>query len=79
MSFFKPMTEMSSNKTVARLHALIWALIYGGLLLLILGIFVQRSSDEGDALGLTMMVAGGLMAVAGCALVVVRSKMKDAP
>jgi hypothetical protein len=32
-----------SNKNVARLQALIWVLIYGGLLTLVLGLSVQRT------------------------------------
>ena len=42
MSFFKPLTEVSSSKKVARLHALIWVFIYGGLLALVLGLSVGR-------------------------------------
>lgn len=76
MSFFKPLTEVAANKTVARLHTLIWVLIYGGLLTLVLGLTVQRSDD---ALGWSMLVGGGLVAAAGFALIYLRSKMKVEP
>lgn len=73
MSFFKPLTEPSANKSIARLHKIIWILIYGGLLTLTLGLFVQRSDD---ATGWFMVVCGGLVAAAGFALIYVRSTMK---
>ena len=76
MSFFKPLTEKSSNKTISRLHSLIWALIYGGLLTLVLGLTVQRTDDP---IGWSMVVVGGLLAAAGAVLIYVRSTMKVEP
>lgn len=73
MSFFKPLTEPSANKSIARLHKLIWTLIYGGLLTLTLGLFVKGSDDT---IGWSMVVFGGLVAAAGFALIYVRSTMK---
>ena len=73
MSFFKPLTETSANKKISRLHSLIWALIYGGLLTVVLGIFVERSDE---ATGWTMLVLGSLAAIAGFTLIYVRSRMK---
>ncbi len=73
MAFFKPSSEASSNKTIARLHYLIWALIYAGLLTIILGLFVQRTDDS---IGWSMVVLGALVATAGFVLIYVRSKMK---
>ncbi|MES2946168.1 MAG: hypothetical protein V4772_25140 [Pseudomonadota bacterium] len=73
MSFFKPLSEPSSNKSIARLHKIIWILIYGGLLTATLGFFVQKSDD---AIGWSMVACGGLVAVAGFALIYVRSTMK---
>lgn len=73
MSFFKPLTEQSANKSIARLHKAIWILIYGGLLTVTLGFFVQRADD---AIGWSMVVFGGLVAAAGFALIYVRSTMK---
>lgn len=58
----------------ATLDIWIWVLIYGGLLLLCLGLFVQR----GDAgLGWTFIVGGGVVAAVGAALVVVRARRPD--
>ncbi|MEO6017336.1 MAG: hypothetical protein ABIP46_08770 [Polaromonas sp.] len=72
MSFFKPAAGVT-GKSVARLHALIWALIYGGLLTLVLGLSVQRTDD---AIGWSMVVMGGLVAALGCVLIYVRSRIK---
>jgi hypothetical protein len=57
--------------SLATLDKLIWALIYGGLLALCLGLFVQR---EHVPLGATLVTAGALVAVAGVALIWVRSR-----
>lgn len=74
MSFFKPSTPGPSSVAIARLHKLIWALIYAGLLTLVLGLSVQRTDDS---LGWSMVVLGALVAGAGFALIYVRSRMKD--
>lgn len=73
MSFFKPLTEPSANKSISRLHKVIWVLIYAGLLTVTLGVFVQRGDD---AIGFFMMIFGGLLTVAGFVLIYVRSTMK---
>ena len=57
-----------------RVEALAWVLIYSGLLLAVLGLFVQRSDA---ALGWPMAVVGALDAAAGVLLVWWRSRMKD--
>ena len=76
MAFFKPSADAVSNKSVARLHALIWVLIYGGLLIVVLGLSVQRTSDP---IGWSMVVVGALLAVLGIGLIYVRSRMKTEP
>ncbi len=53
---------------------LIWVLMYGGLLAVGLGLFVQRTDD---VLGHTLVVGGGIVAAVGVALIYVRSRMKD--
>ncbi len=73
MAFFKPSSEASSNKTIAWLDNLIWALIYAGLLTIILGLFVQRTDDS---IGWSMVVGGGVVAAIGFFLIYVRSKIK---
>jgi hypothetical protein len=56
---------------------LVWVLVYGGLLVLSLGVFVTRRTD---VLGAVLTVLGAVAALAGVALVWVRSRMKaDAP
>jgi F0F1-type ATP synthase assembly protein I len=54
----------------AALDVLIWVLVYGGLLLVCVGIFLRRSADS---LGWFFIVAGGVIALAGAGLVVLRS------
>ena len=76
MSFFKPLTEGATNKSISRLHTLIWVLIYGGLLVAVLGLFVQRANDP---VGWSMVVLGCVAAAGGCVLIYVRSKMKAEP
>jgi uncharacterized membrane protein len=53
---------------------LIWVLIYGGLLGVGLGLYVQRSEA---ALGTTVLTIGAVVAALGFALIYVRSRMKD--
>ena len=53
-------------------EALVWVLVYGGLLLLCLGLFVLRTDAM---LGWLMVLAGGATAVAGAVLIYIRSRM----
>ena len=53
-------------------ETLVWLLIYGGLLLGGVGLFVDR---EGSALGIVMVVIGAVALLAGIVLVWVRSRM----
>ena len=55
---------------------LIWVLLYGGLLVLSLSVFVARRTDT---LGALLTLAGGVATVVGVALVWVRSRMKADP
>ena len=55
----------------AALEKLVWVLIYSGLLLVCLGVFLMR----GDAvLGWVIVIAGALDAAAGAVLIWVRSR-----
>jgi hypothetical protein len=58
----------------ARLEALVWTLIYGGLLVLCLGLFLLRASAD---FGWTLITCGGLVAAVGAVLIVVRSWRPD--
>ena len=60
----------------AALDKLIWALIFGGLLLFSLGVFVQQ---QGGAPGWTITLIGAALAVAGAVLIWVRSRIEDPP
>ena len=51
-----------------------WILIYGGLLLMCLGLFVGRSDD---ALGWMLGVSGAMLVAAGVLLIYLRSRMHD--
>ena len=62
---------MTATQTLQRMHQLIWALIYGGLLTLVLGIATTPADEPlGWALGLT----GGVLAAVGVVLIGVRSR-----
>jgi hypothetical protein len=56
------------------LETLTWVLIYGGLLVLCLGLFV-RGADA--AFGWTLLVLGGTTAAVGAALIFVRARRAD--
>jgi F0F1-type ATP synthase assembly protein I len=72
MGFYKPGANHPTDPKMAKLHKIIWTLIFGGMLTFILGIFVERA---GDAMGWMMMVAGGVLTVIGAILIYVRSTM----
>ena len=76
MGFFKASQGTASSKAIARLQALIWVLIYGGLLTLVLGLSVRRSNE---ALGWSLVVAGAVVALAGFFLIYVRSRIREEP
>ena len=58
----------------ATLDALIWLLIYSGLLVLSLGVFLQHPAP---GLGWTLVLVGALEAASGCVLIWVRSRRRD--
>ena len=72
MGFFKSSTGGTSNKSIARLQALIWILIYAGLLTLVLGLSAARIDH---AVGWPLVLAGGMVAAVGFCLIWVRSRM----
>ncbi len=63
---------MAAPQTLQRMHQLIWALIYGGLLALVLGIATARTDG---ALGWSLGAAGGVLAAVGVALIGVRARL----
>ncbi len=78
MGFFKPSSAgaVASGRAIARLQALIWVLIYGGLLTLVLGVSAGRQDED---VGWLLMVGGGAVAAIGFALIYVRSRLTTAP
>jgi hypothetical protein len=57
-----------------RLGSWTWILIYGGLIVMSLGLALQQ---QGRAYGIGVIVAGALAAAAGAVLIWVRSRMGD--
>jgi len=74
MSYFKKSAGTGAYPSLARLGALTWVLIYGGLLALVWGIWVERSDED---TGWLMMSGGALAAVIGFFLIYLRSRIKD--
>ena len=67
---------MPSARALARIDALAWTLIYGGLLSLVLGI---ASHDTAVIAGWSLSVLGVVAAVAGVVLIIVRSRVRETP
>ena len=60
--------------STAAIEKLIWLLIFGGLLLASLGLFVRRADAD---LGTVFVAGGAALALGGAVLIWVRSKMDD--
>jgi hypothetical protein len=68
---------MATPRTIARLDALVWILIYGGLFAVILG-FVTGS--QAPIASWSLVAGGALCVAAGCILIALRARMReDAP
>ena len=63
-------------KPHARLEKWIWILIYGGLFGVVLGIATGRTDA---ALGWSIAVPGGIVALVGFVLIYVRSRLSNNP
>ena len=61
---------------LAWLDRLVWALIYAGLLMVVLGI---ATGPEHRVAGWSLGVLGSMVAAAGCLLVWVRSRIGETP
>ena len=73
MAFFKKYNG-TTNARLVRLERLIWVLIYGGLLSVVLAMFVEKTQAQ-DA---GVLYTGGALAVmAGAILIYVRSRMRE--
>jgi len=71
MPFFKNYNG-TTNVRLLRLERLVWILIYGGLLSVVLGMFVEQTQGQ-DATGL--FIGGALAVVVGVVLIYVRSRL----
>ncbi len=76
MGFYKPGANHPADPRMARLHKIIWTLIFGGLLTVVMGIFVGKTDA---AIGWIMVAAGGVLTAVGAVLIYVRSKMTSEP
>ena len=63
---------MADERTLNRLDVAAWVLIYGGLFLVVLGIAAQ---DETAIGGWSLTILGGVAAVAGIILILVRARV----
>ena len=68
-------TEPKAAKPYARLEAWIWVLIYGGLLMIVLGIATGRADE---AIGWSLAVPGVVVAAVGVVLIYVRARLGKA-
>ena len=59
-----------------RVERLVWILIYGGLIVFVVGVALSRGGLD---YGWSVSVVGIVVAVAGVVLVYVRSRMADRP
>ncbi|QDL54658.1 hypothetical protein [Rhodoferax aquaticus] len=73
MGFFKKYNG-STNKRLVRMERLTWVLIYGGLMLMVLGNFAERTQAS-DAT--EFYLGGGAAVVAGVMLILIRSRLRD--
>jgi hypothetical protein len=67
---------MPSGLTLKRLQNLVWILIYGGLLLLVLSLFLPPQERITAAI---LQVAGVLGVLFGVVLIYVRSRLSETP
>ncbi len=65
---------MPHSDKLARLHTLIWVLIFGGLMALVFGLSLQRYRP---AAGMVFIVGGALIALIGAVLIFVRARLKS--
>lgn len=67
---------MTTPKNLKRLQALVWILVYGGLLTLVLGLATARYDAD---LGACLSTGGGIVAALGVVLIFVRARLKPTP
>jgi uncharacterized membrane protein len=73
MAFFKKYNG-TTNAKLLRMERLIWVLIYGGLLAVVLGIFMDQQEAQDASLFYQL---GGLAVAGGVALIYLRSRLHE--
>ena len=73
MTFFKKYSG-STDVRMVRMERLIWTLIYGGLIAVVLGYFLETSHEQN---GSELLAGGGMAVAAGVILIWVRSRMHE--
>ncbi|HCX80670.1 MAG: hypothetical protein A3E00_12655 [Curvibacter sp. RIFCSPHIGHO2_12_FULL_63_18] len=73
MAFFKKYNG-TTNARLLRVERAIWVLIYGGLLSIVLGAFIDQQEAQDAGLFYNL---GGLAVVAGVVLIYVRSRLRE--
>ena len=73
MTFFKKYSG-STDVRMVRMERLIWTLIYGGLIAVVLGYFLETSQEQN---GSELLAGGGMAVAAGVILIWVRSRMNE--
>jgi undecaprenyl pyrophosphate phosphatase UppP len=67
---------MASKATLMWVQRLVWINIYGGLLAIVLGVFLARTDE---ALARAIQRVGGVFVLIGVVLIYVRSLLKETP
>jgi uncharacterized membrane protein HdeD (DUF308 family) len=73
MAFFKKYNG-TTNARLLRVERTIWVLIYGGLLSIVLGTFIDQQEAQDAELFYQL---GGLAVAAGVVLIYVRSRLRE--
>ncbi len=73
MAFFKKYNG-TTNARLLRIERMVWTLIYGGLLSIVLGAFIDQQEAQDASLFYQL---GGLAVAAGVVLIYVRSRLRE--
>ncbi len=73
MAFFKDY-KGTTNARLVRIERAVWTLIYGGLLAIVLGLFIDQSGAQDASLFYQL---GGLAVAGGVVLIYVRSRLHE--
>jgi uncharacterized membrane protein HdeD (DUF308 family) len=73
MAFFKKYNG-TTNARLLRVERTFWVLIYGGLLSIVLGMFIDQQEAQDASLFYQL---GGLAVAAGVVLIYVRSRLRE--